>query len=242
MTVDLVPILKDNYVFIIRGENRSATVVDPGEAANVSEFLARENLNLEAILITHHHSDHVGGVAELLGEKPSARVIGPRRDQGRWPFAFEGVGEGDIFSVSGFTGRVLETPGHTQDHVVYWFETAGAVFSGDVLFGLGCGRLFEGTPTEMFKSLSKLKTLPPETRVYCTHEYTEQNFAFVAAESPSTLASKDLADYEARMRTRRAHGEPTVPLILKDELRCNPLLAATTVEEFRDWRQRRDRF
>lgn len=241
MTVDLVPIFQDNYVFVIRGPSSSAVVVDPGDAAPVLGFLEREKLNLEAILITHHHPDHVGGVADLLGGR-AIPVYGPVRDVGRWSFDLKGVREGDVVEAAGTSFEVFEVPGHTHDHIAYWNAREKVIFSGDVLFGLGCGRLFEGTAAEMFASLSKIKRLPPETRVYCTHEYTEKNFGFVEHEAHAIAMSPAFANYTKRMRDLRARGRPTVPLVLGDEIACNPLLAATSAEDFRDWRKRRDFF
>lgn len=246
MTVDLVPIFDDNYVFVIHGaagdrESGRAIVVDPGDAGPVLKFVAARGLSVEAILVTHHHHDHVGGVARLR-DASGGPVYAPAADAGLFPFPITAVAGGDEISAAGFSFRVMELPGHTDDHVAYFHERGPALFSGDVLFGLGCGRLFEGTPEQMFESLSALKRLPPRTRVYCTHEYTMLNVPFVEREAPALAATARFRDYRDRARERRARGEPTVPLLLDDELACNPMLLAATVEQFRDVRRRRDGF
>ena len=217
--LSIVPVkaFKDNYVWTLRDE-RHAAVVDPGEAAPVLDYLAREDLRLVAILATHHHPDHVGGIAELVG-KFRVPVFGPRNEP--IPTLTQPVSEGDRVAIPelGLTFDVLDIPGHTRAHVAYY--GAGALFCGDTLFACGCGRLFEGTAEQMFTSLSKLASLPDDTKVYCGHEYTLANIGFAKAVEPDNAA---LTDREARDQRLRDAGKPTLPSTLRDEKATNPFL------------------
>jgi hydroxyacylglutathione hydrolase len=217
--MDVVPLkaFKDNYVWTLRNATHAA-VVDPGEARPVLEYLSRENLRLAAILATHHHPDHVGGIAELV-EKNRVPVFGPRNE----PIATltQPVSEGDTVSIPelAVSFSVLDIPGHTRAHVAYY--GAGALFCGDTLFACGCGRLFEGTAEQMFASLAKLAALPDDTKVYCGHEYTLANIGFAKAVEPDNRA---LSAREARDRKLRDAGQPTLPSTLADEKATNPFL------------------
>ena len=217
MTIIPLPAFRDNYIWLLRA-GTCAVVVDPGEAAPVLRYLADEGLTLAAILITHHHPDHVGGVAELLAQAP-VPVHGPALE------AIAGidhpVGEGDVVCLPGLGVelRVFDIPGHTAGHVGYYGDSA--LFCGDTLFAAGCGRLFEGTPAQMFDSLQKLAALPGDTRVYCTHEYTLSNLAFAAAVEPANGA---ISERIAASEGMRAANQPTVPFPMSGEMLTNPFL------------------
>jgi hydroxyacylglutathione hydrolase len=218
-SLEVVPVsaFKDNYVWTLRRGGHAA-VVDPGEAAPVLEYLAREKLELVAILATHHHADHVGGIAELR-KKYDVPVYGPRSE----PIATltHPVSEGDEVSVPqlGVAFSVLDIPGHTSAHIGYY--GAGALFCGDTLFACGCGRLFEGTAAQMYASLQKLLALPNDTKVYCGHEYTLANIGFAKHVEPGNAA---LDARERRDRRLREEGKPTLPSTIGEERATNPFL------------------
>lgn len=229
MTIHILPILTDNYAYIIE-ESGKAMVADPGEAAPVIRFLEQNALTLTHILCTHHHGDHVGGVMELKA-KTNAAVIGPAKER------IEGVDilvkHGD--HVEGF--EVIETPGHTLGHVCYY--APGILFSGDTLFSMGCGRLFEGTPTDMWASLQKLSNLPDDTHVYCGHEYTQSNGRFCLSIEPD---NSDIVLRMAEVAELRSSGKPTLPVTLGTEKSTNLFLRAGSVERFAELRRMKDLF
>jgi hydroxyacylglutathione hydrolase len=221
--LDIVPVraFKDNYVWTLRNATHAA-VVDPGEARPVLDYLAREKLQLAAILATHHHADHVGGIQELLEQLRLPRgfpVFGPRGE----PIATltHPVGGGDAVKLAELAVEfsVLDIPGHTRAHIAYY--GAGSLFCGDTLFACGCGRLFEGTAEQMYASLDKLARLPDDTKVYCGHEYTLANIGFAKTVEPSNAA---LARREERDRRLREAGKPTLPSTLAEERETNPFL------------------
>ncbi len=212
-----LPAFQDNYIWTLR-DGQSAAVVDPGEARPVKDYLAKEGLTLVAILATHHHPDHVGGIAELVDMK-KVPVFGPKGEP--IPALTHPLGQDDKVSIpelaAAFT--VLEIPGHTRAHVAYY--GLGSLFCGDTLFACGCGRVFEGTPAQMLQSLTKLAALPDATRVYCGHEYTLANIKFARAVDPGNAA---LAAREQRAQRLRDAGQPTLPSTLGEERATNPFL------------------
>jgi hydroxyacylglutathione hydrolase len=220
LDVSAIPAFDDNYIWLLRRPDAgSCAVVDPGDEDPVLERLAAEGLELCAILVTHKHRDHVGGVAALKARFPRARVFGPAGEP--IPNRDQAVKDGDEFVVPGLGARlrVLGVPGHTEDHVAYLGE--GAVFCGDTLFAAGCGRVFSGTHEQLHASLQRLAALPPTTLVYCAHEYTEANLGFAKWVEPDNV---ELTCREEEVRFARGRGEPTVPSLIALERATNPFL------------------
>jgi len=212
-----LPAFSDNYIWTIRDET-CAAVVDPGDAAPVLAYLEREKLELAAILNTHHHADHVGGNAALL-ERWKVPVYGPRDE--RIPEVTDRLDDGAHLTLPhfGIEFEVFEIPGHTRSHIAFY--GGGMLFCGDTLFAAGCGRLFEGTPEQMHRSLSRLAALPDDTKVYCGHEYTLSNVKFARAVEPQNPA---LADLERRTQQQRSEERPTLPSTIGQEKITNPFI------------------
>jgi len=222
LQIELVPCLSDNYAYLIRDDGICA-VVDPSEPAPVKAALKRGE-RLTHILNTHHHFDHTGGNLPLK-EEFGAQVVGPAKDRDRIPGIDVGVSEDAMWTLGGHDVRVLEIPAHTKGHIAFVF--GGVAFTGDTLFAMGCGRLFEGTPQMMWASLSKLMTLPDATRIYCGHEYTLSNGKFALSVEPGN------ADLQTRMKeveALRAKGAPTIPSTMALEKKTNPFLRADSAE------------
>lgn len=245
--VEIIPIFENNYVFIIvNASTHEAIAIDPGEASNTLNFLKKNNLDLIAILITHHHADHIGGLSELK-MRTGAKVYAPLKNKEQISDVDQFVCEKDLISASGLEFQVLELPGHTLGHVAFWSLRQRWLFSGDVLFGLGCGRLFEGSYSQMYLSLQKIKQLPADTLVYCTHEYTEVNIRFCnqiyqPENKPVKLNIADFMSYANDVQQIRKKQMPSIPLHLKRELSVNPFLLAETEIEFKKFRELRNKF
>ena len=239
MNLVAVPAFTDNYLWLLH-DGRSAFVVDPGDAAPVKEALRSLGLDLQGILVTHHHGDHLGGVRDLLPLLPDpSRVWGPASET--MPVPVVPLREGDRFELLGQVVDVLDVPGHTAGHIAFVLKQptdggAPLLFCGDTLFSAGCGRLFEGTPAQMLASLSKLAALPGDTRVCCAHEYTLSNLRFARTVEPQNEA---VARHEAWCLARREQSLPTLPSTIAVELQINPFLRCGHAE-VREAAQRRD--
>jgi hydroxyacylglutathione hydrolase len=223
LEIDQIPVLKDNYVYLVReSESGLVGVVDPAVAEPVEARLAERGWRLTHILNTHHHMDHVGANVALK-ERHGCTIVGAACDRARIPGLDVAVAHGERFAFGAETAEIIEVPGHTTGHIAYWFERARALFCGDTLFALGCGRMFEGNPPMMWRSLSRIRALPDDALVHCAHEYTQSNARFALAVDG---ANPDLVAYSRRVDALRAEGRPTVPSRLGDEKRANPFLRA----------------
>lgn len=212
--------LQDNYVYCMRDPSSGQTaVIDPSEARPVLRFLSEKNWKLDYVLNTHHHWDHVGGNL-VLKEKTGCRIVGYFGDKHRIPGIDTDLDEGATTLLNQCV-EVLFIPGHTLGHIAYWFKDEDALFCGDTLFTLGCGRLFEGSPQMMWKSLDQIRSLPPSTRIFCGHEYTQINGRFALMIDPD---NGKLHQRMERVNELRAQGEPTVPSLLGEELETNPFI------------------
>lgn len=218
-----IPVLSDNFIYLLRDSETGAVgVVDPALAEPVLEEAQRLGWAITHIFNTHHHGDHVGGNLAIK-QKTGCTIIGPKADEARIPGIDIALKDGDRYSFGGEQAIVLDTPGHTRGHIAFWFEDALALFCGDTLFSLGCGRMFEGTPPQFWSSLLKLRNLPDETKVYCAHEYTQANARFALSIDPDNAALVARSEQVAQLRNR---GQPTVPARLADEKAANPFLRA----------------
>lgn len=215
MSLRPLPALQDNYIWLLADAAGRALVVDPGEAAPV--LAAADGLELVAVLLTHHHPDHIAGTAALLERWPQAQVFAPRDE--RIPGPCHRVADRERIDIGPWAFEAIAVPGHTRSHVAYFGE--GLLFCGDTLFSLGCGRLFEGSPAQMHASLSKLAALPADTRVCCGHEYTEANARFALAVEPG---NRELREHAGAVRELRANAHPSLPGTLEIERACNPFL------------------
>jgi hydroxyacylglutathione hydrolase len=239
MKIQTIPCLQDNYSYlIIDEESNIACVVDPSEADPIIEYLENSQIKLKFILNTHHHYDHVGG-NQKLKEKYGASVVGYKGDKERIPGIDILVNDKETWIHKNFEAKIIHIPGHTLGHICFYFYKDESVFTGDTLFSLGCGKIFEGTYTQMFDSLMKLKVLPKNTKVFCGHEYTLQNSKFCIAhdENNENLKTK-INDIKIKLKA----GLSTIPSTIKDEIECNIFLRSNNVETFSKLRDLKDNF
>ena len=223
LSVSAIPLFKDNYAWLLRDSGTGATaVVDPADAGPVEAAIMAAGGRLDLILLTHHHADHVGGTDEIRA-RFGCPVVGATADAHRLPKLDRAVKEGDTVALGNAVGRVIETPGHTMGHIAFYYPDGRALFCGDTLFSLGCGRLLEGKPADMFASLQKFAALPADTQVYCGHEYTESNARFAITVEPDNAALKKRV---AEIQALRSAGRSTVPSPLGEELAANPFMRA----------------
>lgn len=235
--ITLIPVLQDNYSYLIEADGMTA-IVDPGEPGPIESVLDARNLSPSLVLNTHHHGDHTAGNIRLK-EKYGAQVVGPEADRNRIPGMDTGVREGGKIPFGTGEIQVLETPGHTSGHVCFYWPEAQALFCGDTLFSMGCGRLFEGTAAQLRESLHKIMMLEDDTRIYCGHEYTLANGAFCLSVEP------DNEDIKARMqevRTMRDKGLPSIPSSLELEKKTNVFLRTDNAGLFAEYRRKKDTF
>tara|TARA_E500000331_G_scaffold247995_1_gene238388 strand:- start:2108 stop:2827 length:720 start_codon:yes stop_codon:yes gene_type:complete len=239
MRVEIISCLQDNYSYlIIDDKNNIACVVDPSEAKPIIEFVKKNKINLKYILNTHHHYDHIGGNKELK-ELYNVTVVGYKNDAHRIPEIDILVEDNQIWKALNFEAKVFHIPGHTSGHICFYFFNENFIFTGDTLFSLGCGRIFEGTYQEMFESLNKIKNLPENTNIYCGHEYTLQNSKFCIKHDPNNIRLKNKI---VEIKKKIKKNIPTVPSILKDEIDCNIFLKAKDLNTFSKLRDLKDNF
>ena len=238
MIVEIIPCLQDNYSYLIIDENNNACVIDPSEAKPVIDLVERKKINLKYILNTHHHYDHIGGNEELK-KKYNSIVVGYKDDAERIPGINVLVENNQVWKNDNFEAKIIHIPGHTTGHISFHFFNEKLIFTGDTLFSLGCGKIFEGTYQEMFESLNKIKSLPADTKIYCGHEYTLQNSKFCIKHDPENT---NLQNKILEITKKLEKAQPTIPSTLKDEIECNIFLRAKNVESFSKLRDLKDNF
>ena len=239
MKVEIIKCLKDNYSYVIIDEkNNNACVVDPSEAEPIIDFVESKNLKLKFVLNTHHHYDHVGGNNDLK-KKYKIKIVGYKNDKKRIPNIDILLEDNEIWKSENFEAKVIHIPGHTSGHICFYFAKEKIAFTGDTLFSLGCGRIFEGTYEQMYNSLNKLKKLPPDTKIYCGHEYTLQNSLFCSKYDKNNINLKKKI-FEIKDKLQRSL--PTVPSTLQEELTYNIFLRAKNLEDFSKLRDLKDNF
>ena len=239
MNVEIIKCLKDNYSYLIIDKTtRTACVVDPSEAKPVIDTIEQKKINLKYILNTHHHYDHVGGNLELK-KKYNCEIVGYKDDKDRIPEIDILVDNNEVWKKDNFESKIYHIPGHTTGHIAFHFFKEKKIFTGDTLFSLGCGRIFEGTYEQMFNSLKRIKKLPKNTEIYCGHEYTLQNSNFCITNDPENINLKNKIE---KIKEKLKKNLPTIPSILSEELECNIFLRAKDLESFSKLRDLKDNF
>ena len=239
MDVKIIKCLQDNYSYLlIDNSTKKACVVDPGEAEPIVNYIEENEINLKYILNTHHHIDHIGGNL-ILKEKYNSKIIGFEGDKKRIPKIDILVKNDEIWKNDTFEARIFHLPGHTSGHIAFHFYRERKIFTGDTLFSLGCGRIFEGTYAQMFNSLNKIKNLPLDTDIYCGHEYTLQNSKFcLKFDTKNPNLQKKITQIENKLK----NGLPTLPTSLREEIQCNIFLKAKDLASFSKLRDLKDNF
>lgn len=236
--VHIIPVLRDNYCYIVEGDDKRCVIIDPGQVGPVDVFVREKGLTPVLILNTHHHADHVAGNAELKVQY-GIPVLAPAAELSLIPRADKGLKEGDVVEECGLRFEVIETPGHTNGHIVFYEPKLKALFSADTLFSMGCGRLMEGSAEDLYTSLQKIKNLPHDTAVYFGHEYTAENGRFARDVEPD---NEDIKTRITEVSKLRGNNIPTTPVSLETELKTNPFLRADTAKKFAELRLRKDSF
>jgi hydroxyacylglutathione hydrolase len=239
MQIMTIPVLEDNFVYLIIQNETSAILVDAGEAGPIIRELEKLNLTLCNILITHHHDDHIAGLSELKNKFPEAKIFAFTGDKKRIPLATDFVEDNEVMKISDLEIKVIHTPGHTLGHICYYLKNQNVIFTADTLFVSGCGRLFEGSAKQMFESFRQLKELPDETLVYCGHEYTLSGLSFAQSVDPENSAIKEKLLWAKSQVDKNL---PTVPSTIEEEKTYNPFVRAKSAEEFAKLRSLKDRF
>ena len=239
MRIEIIRCLQDNYSYLVIDEsNNFACVIDPSEAHPIISFVEKNNIKLMYILNTHHHFDHIGGNKEIK-KRFGSTILGFKEDSHRIPGIDILLEDNQIWKAKNFTAKVIHTPGHTSGHICFHFFNEKLAFTGDTLFSLGCGKIFEGTYKQMYDSLNKIKSLPKETKVYCGHEYTLNNSKFCIEYDPKNL---DLKKKVEIINKKIKNGLPTIPTTIKEELDCNIFLRTKDLESFSKLRDLKDNF
>ena len=230
--IDPIEAFQDNYIWLIHNDQNSI-IVDPGDAEPVINALERKNLNLVAILITHHHADHIGGVMALQEKYPHIKIFAPQKD--KYEFVNISLKNGDEINIPELqiNYKIIEIPGHTQGHIAYY--DMKNLFCGDTLFACGCGKIFDGTHEQMYNSLKKISALPKDTKIYCAHEYTKKNITFALSLDPDDTNLKLRKALVSNMKN-------TIPSSLEEELKTNPFLKCTSLEAFKRLRDLKDQY
>ena len=239
MDVKIIKCLQDNYSYLlIDNSTKKACVIDPGEAEPIVNYIEENEINLKYILNTHHHIDHIGGNL-ILKEKYNSKIIGFEGDKKRIPKIDILVKNNEIWKNETFEAKIFHLPGHTLGHIAFHFYRERKIFTGDTLFSLGCGRIFEGTYAQMFNSLNKIKNLPLDTDIYCGHEYTLQNSKFcLKFDTKNPNLQKKITQIENKLK----NGLPTLPTSLREEIQCNIFLKAKDLASFSKLRDLKDNF
>jgi len=239
MKIEIIPCLQDNYSYLLIDEKNSiACVIDPSESGPIIDYLENNKINLKFILNTHHHHDHVGG-NEKLKKRYGASIIGFKGDKHRIPGIDILVDDQEIWQQKNFEAKIIHIPGHTTGHICFYFYNNKLVFTGDTLFSLGCGKIFEGTYSQMYTSIRKLSDLPHDTKIFCGHEYTLQNSKFCILHDKN---NENLKNKIKEIKKKLQNNLPTIPSTIKEELDCNIFLRTENVKTFSKLRDLKDNF